>query len=265
MAGLTAPDPFANDGAGGTINVSQYLADQVEETILHFKTGDPNRLPTFTDFANPDFYLFKGSTTCSAPTPSQTATSDPCVVVDPAYAWNHGDVQPDIVTNWAAFAGPGVTARGVDSTTWADETDIRPTIMALVGLKDDYGSDGRVLVEDVTHAVLPDSVNDGGQRYQVLLDLERAYKQLNADVGSFGLSTLSASTAALESTSQGDATYTDIENQLTTIGGQRAALAAQISAALNAVEFNGATLNVSQATSWTQQADALIQQAGSIG
>ena len=32
---------------------------------------------------------------------------------------------------------------------WADHTDIRPTIMALVGLKDDYVDDGRVLTEDL--------------------------------------------------------------------------------------------------------------------
>jgi hypothetical protein len=37
-----------------------------------------------------------------------------------------------------------VTARGVDSSTFADETDMRPTILALTGLEDDYQSDGRV-------------------------------------------------------------------------------------------------------------------------
>jgi len=50
-----------------------------------------------------------------------------------------------------------------------------------------------VPVPDITAAVLPDSFNDG-KRYQDLIDLENAYKQLNADVGAFALSTLAAST-----------------------------------------------------------------------
>ena len=36
---------------------------------------------------------------------------------------------------------------GVDSTTWTDHTNLRPTILSLTGLKDDYTDDGRVLVE----------------------------------------------------------------------------------------------------------------------
>ena len=117
MGDLLAPDPWANNDHGATVPLSSSMADQVEETILHMKTGDPNRLPTFTDFANPDFYVSTGSTTCPGPTSSETGTSDPCVVIDPQYAWNHGDVSPQINDNWAAFVGPGVTARGVDSTT----------------------------------------------------------------------------------------------------------------------------------------------------
>ena len=31
--------------------------------------------------------------------------------------------------------------------TWIDETDIRPTIMYLTGLKDDYEHDGRVITQ----------------------------------------------------------------------------------------------------------------------
>ena len=35
--------------------------------------------------------------------------------------------------------------------TWVDETDIRPTIMYLLGLKDDYEHDGRVITQVLTH------------------------------------------------------------------------------------------------------------------
>ena len=75
-----------------------------------------------------------------------------------------------------AFVGPGVTARGVDSTTWADETDVRPTMMALLGLHDDYVSDGRVLLEDVSRAFLPPSTAMAG-RYA---KLRRARERVQA-------------------------------------------------------------------------------------
>jgi hypothetical protein len=37
----------------------------------------------------------------------------------------------------------------------ADDTDIRPTMMALLGLHDDHVSDGRVLLEDVSRSPPP--------------------------------------------------------------------------------------------------------------
>ena len=253
MAGLQAFDQHANNDAGATVNVTKYLADQVEESVLHFDTADPNRVPTFTDFANPDFFMFQTNKPCT--------TASPCVSVSGGFAWNHGAVAPEINTNWVAFAGPGVTARGVDSSTWADETDVRPTLMSLLGLTDDYTSDGRVLVTDVTHAVLPDSFNDS-KRYQDLLDLEDTYKQLNADVGTFGLATLQASTTALSSTSS--TTYTTIENDLTQLDGQRDALAAQIETLLNGVEFGHQNLDMHQAETFTAQGNQLIADAEAL-
>jgi hypothetical protein len=52
-------------------------------------------------------------------------------------------------------AGPDsgqITVPGSGTTgTWVDETDIRPTLLYLAGLKDDYEHDGRVISEIVTH------------------------------------------------------------------------------------------------------------------
>ena len=253
MAGLQAFDAHANNDAGATVNVTNYLADQVEESILHFDTADTNRLPTFTDFAKPDFFIFKGSSPCTTPSA--------CDAVSSGFAWNHGDVAPEINTNWVAFAGPGVTARGVDSTTWADETDVRPTLMALAGLTDDYTSDGRVLVSDITPAAIPDSFNDPG-RYQDLINLEGAYKQLNADVGAFGLATLAASTTALSSTSA--TTYANIEGALSQLDSRRDALAAQIESLLNGIEFDHQNMDRHQAESLTAQANQLIDEAEAL-
>jgi hypothetical protein len=253
MAGLQAFDQHASSDAGANVNVTNYLADQAEQSVLHMDTADPNRLPTFTDFANPDFFIAKGANTCT--------TSSPCASVNGGFAWNHGDVGTDINTNWVAFAGPGVAARGVDSTTWADETDVRPTLMALLGLSDDYTSDGRVLVSDVSTGVLPNSFS-GDKSLHDLVNLENAYKQLNADVGTFGLSTLAASTRVLSSTDDG--TYTTIENELTQIDGQRDALAAQIETLLNGVEFQKQNPTTSQMESLTSQANQLIQAAEAL-
>jgi hypothetical protein len=36
------------------------------------------------------------------------------------------------------MAGPGVKHLGLTSQVWSDHTDIQPTIMSLVDLKDDY-------------------------------------------------------------------------------------------------------------------------------
>ncbi len=94
--------------------------------LLHMITADPARDPTFTMFADPNYFLFQGAANCTSS----------CVAINPGFAWNHGDVQPEIVTTWLGMVGPGVDQTGIDSTTWSDHTDIRPTIMTLVGLKD---------------------------------------------------------------------------------------------------------------------------------
>ncbi len=232
--GLNAPDPYA----GGTVPVAKAFADQTEQGILHMNTGDPKRTPTFTVFANPDYFLNPGSTTCKGPTGQQTGTSDPCVVIDPGFAWNHGDVAPEINTNWAAFAGPGVAVRGVDKTTWADETDVRPTLLTLLGLHDDYASDGRVLVEDLTTRAVPRALRE---HRDLALDLAAVYKQLNADVGSFGLNTITVATAAVRITDA--AAYSALDTKLAELGQDRDQLAGQISAVLNAAAFGDQPIN----------------------
>lgn len=128
-AALTAVNPRT----GGTDTLTRYLADPVELKLLHMITGDPLRTPTFVMFGNPDYYF-------------QTYGS-PNVVVNPGLAWNPGGVAPEINITWLGIAGRGVQNRGITDSVWSDETDIRPTMLTLVGLKDDYQSEGRVLVE----------------------------------------------------------------------------------------------------------------------
>ena len=57
--------------------------------------------------------------------------ASPTLRARPGFAWNHGDIQEEIGNTWVGFVGPGVASNGVDSTTWTDHTNLRPTILAL--------------------------------------------------------------------------------------------------------------------------------------
>src|SRR6201987_3989603 len=59
VAGLTAANPYT----GTTQNIANFIADPVEEGILHIVNADPARTPTFALFAKPDYFLSSGSAT----------------------------------------------------------------------------------------------------------------------------------------------------------------------------------------------------------
>jgi hypothetical protein len=253
---ITAPDPYANSDQGGTVPIASAFADQTEQGILHMNTGDPKRNPSFTVFGNPDYFVNPGPTTCTGPSGQQTGTGNPCVVIDPSYNWNHGDVAPEINTNWAAFAGPGVAAQGVDQRTWADETDVRPTLLTLIGLHDDYPSDGRVLVEDLTRRAVPPALRSNADTVR---QLAQVYKQLNADVGSFGLNTIAVSTAAVRTTDP--VAYAALENELAQLGSDRDAVAGQIAGLLNGAAFGNRPISQWQAQWLIWRGNDIIDQA----
>jgi hypothetical protein len=226
---LTAVNPLT----GNTDTLTNYMADPVEMKLLHMVTADPARTPTFTMFANPDYYLYAGAPNCNSA----------CVVEEPGFAWNHGDVSPDINTTWLGMVGPGVQNLGIDGNVWSDHTDTRPTMMQILGLKDDYIHDGRTLFEVLNPAILPPAVQ---QNLGFLIQLAQVYKQLDAAVGALGLTTLQASTVALESNAPNDSTYTQLENSLQTITNVRNAIASQMIAILEAAEFGGGNANAPQ-------------------
>jgi len=247
---LTAVSPYT----GATDDVSVALADPVEMKALHMITADPQRTPTLTMFADPDYFLFAGAPNCLLP----------CVFVPPpsnsTFAWNHGSIDPEIATTWLGIVGPGVLNLGQDDTTWADHTDLRPTILTLVGLEDSYVHDGRVLIEALAKQVLPQGLI---AHREVLRRLIPIYKQLNAPFGSFGMDTLVASTRALESNEPGDATYVSIENSIQDLTSLRDALATKIRNALDAAAFGGQGVPAS-ASNWIRQAQALLSQAADL-
>ena len=168
---LTAIDPYQG---GASVPLTQRLADPVEEATLHMVNSDPKRTPTFTLFGNADFF-FQGSNSDTCGTPTQTTC------VDPKFAWNHGDFQDEIANTWVGIVGPGVANNGIDSTTWTDHTDYRPTINALVGLVGQLRER-----RPCDHARSSAANGRRGPNKTLTRSSAAIYKQINAPFGKFG-------------------------------------------------------------------------------
>ena len=221
MDALVATNPLT----GNTDKLSKLLADQAEMKLLHMVTSSAARTPTFTMFGD-DNYFFQnsGNTAC--------AVQSDCVFVNSAFAWNHGDFQKDITRSWFALVGPGVRHLGRNDAIFSDHADVRPTMMALVGLEDDYVHDGRVLAEWMETQALPQGIR---QRREDFIELAEVYKQLNAPLGRLGRKSL---VFANRSITADDTSYGRYLSKIGNITTQRNALASQIKSALNGAAFN---------------------------
>ncbi|HVN54615.1 MAG TPA: hypothetical protein VMT46_09820 [Anaerolineaceae bacterium] len=249
LGNLTAVNPYT----GNSDRIAAALADPVEMKALHMVTADPQRTPTLTLFAAADYFLFAGAANCNAP-----CISVPTTPPTSTFAWNHGGIQPEIATTWLGIVGPGVRNNG-DDDVWADHTDTRPTMLALVGLKDSYVHDGRVLIDQLQAWAVPQTLR---AHREAIRDLGEIYKQLNAPFGSFGMDTLVASTRAIRSGSAAnDRSYTLIENSIAALTGKRDPLAAQIKTILDDAAFNGKPANQLQVLKLIVQAKILLEQA----
>jgi hypothetical protein len=245
VGGLTATNPYT----GATDTITRQLVDPVGMKLLHMVTGDPARTPTFVQFADPNYFLFAGAQNCT----------NPCAQVQHGFAWNHGDSSDDIANTWAGLVGPGVRSQGQTGSTWSDHTDVRPTILSLLGLRDDYSTDGRVLVDALDTSALPPGLR---QHRDTVRDLGAIYKQINAPFGQFNADTLKVSTAALESSDE--SRYSDLEGKLKALGDRRDSLAASISAALNGATFDNRPLDESRAERMIHDARVLLAQADAL-
>ncbi|HST49549.1 hypothetical protein [Jatrophihabitans sp.] len=254
-AAMTGDNPYA-----GVPNerITNYQAGAIEQRILHLQTSDPLRTPTYTLFPKPDYFF---------------STSGPNVSINNGFAYNHGYYSPNIDVTWSALVGPGVAARGLDGPepaagnqpsdpnsirtvpqastvgTWVEETDLRPTLLHLVGLTDDYPTDGRVISQALAHpsAALRDTA-----------DLAVAYQQLNSSVGEFATNTLIADSAALASGSASDdSAFTDEQDRLLALADARDRVAAKMKDVLIAAAAGQAPTH-GQLTSLQAQARALL-------
>ena len=240
-------------GPNGSINqVTQALADQAEQDLLHMISHDPKRTPNFILFANPDYFLSAGTKAalCNTNDPSDYKS---CFAENPAFAWNHGDFQKEITKTWLGMVGPGVLKRGTFGEIFSDHTDIRPTILSLVGLKDDYAHDGRVLFEALADHATPRALRAHRDTLSALAD---AYKRINAPLGELGFTTLTGiSTTALKGS---DATYNSLEAQIKTITKRRNDIAAKMIEMLENAAFEDQPINEAKAVQLIGQAFDLL-------
>jgi hypothetical protein len=230
-ASMTGDDPYTGVTAEKIVN---YQAGATEQRILHMQTSDPLRTPTYSLFPKPDYYF---------------STSGPNVSINNGFAYNHGYYSPNIDITWSSLVGPGVAARGVDGPepaagnqpsdpnstrtvpqastvgTWVEETDLRPTLLHLVGLRDDYPTDGRVISQ---------VLNRPSEALQRTEELAAEYQQLNSSVGQFATNTLIADSAALASGSAtDDSTFEREQRVLLLLAGSRDRVAAEMKAVLS--------------------------------
>jgi hypothetical protein len=234
-AAMTADNPYtvANE------KIVNYQAGALEQRVLHMQTPDPLRTPTYTIFPKGD-YFFSGT----------NGAAEPPVTINSRFAWDHGYYSPNIDITWVGMAGPGVAKNGVDGPqpaqgneandpnatktvpeasqvgTWVEEVDIRPTMLYLAGLTDDYQSDGHVITQALSS--VPAAL-------AATADLAKGYTQINSSVGQFATDTLIADTKALASGSAaGDGAYTSEQLQLKELADDRDAAATTIKKVLAA-------------------------------
>jgi hypothetical protein len=238
---LVATSPIT----GNTDKLSKLLADQAEMKLLHMVTKSPARTPTFTIFGDDDYFFETGNNNgCATPTD--------VVCEAPGFAWNHGDFQKQITQTWAAMVGPGVKPLGRHDGVFTDHADVRPTTMALLGLKDDYVHEGRVIAEWMHDQALPKGIRSAQENF---VELAKVFKQLNAPKGELGRASL---VWANRSITSNDKVYGRYLGQIGDITEDRDELAGQIKTVLNNAAFGNRPVSEGSEDGLGRRARALI-------
>ena len=244
--------------------IAKYQAGALEQRVLHMQTNDPLRTPTYSIFPMPDYFF---------------GTSGANVAFNNGFAYDHGYYSPNIDITWAAIVGPGAAVNGVDGPgpaggneshdpnstrtvpeastqgTWIEEADLRPTLLHLVGLTDDYQTDGQVITQALA---APSST------LSHVAELGALYRQINSSVGEFATDTLIADSKALASGSAShDSAYRAEQKALLSLADHRDRVAALMKATL-ARAANGVAPRHGELQSEMAQGRALLKQAAQL-
>ena len=154
---------------------------------------------------------------------------------------------------WLAIVGPGVRHEGVTNALFTDHADIRPTVLSLAGLTDDYAHDGRVIFEIMHDQAMPSAVR---RNQEILHRLAAAYKNINAPVGPLGLRSLEIATAGVEST---DARYAKVTQSIQDLTAARNAIAGAMISLLEGAAFSNKAVDAEEAERLIDAADELLE------
>lgn len=233
-----------NPSTAKTDRLAALLADRAQMQLMHLTTGSPARTPSFLMFGDSN-YVYR-----TANSHADCATPPACVAIDPVVLRGAGDIQQGDRGSWFGLAGPGVAKRGqADIVSYP--ADLRPTQLALLGLKDTYVHDGVVLVEALEDQALPPAIARSRDAYT---RMARAYWNLNAPFGPLGRASLALATQAIRGS---DLAYERYLDAIGAIQMRRDALARDMKTLLDGAAF--AQLPIASA-----DADRLIGRATTL-
>lgn len=241
---LTVLNPVTNK----TDRLAAMLADRALLRILHMITASPARAPSFLMFGDPQYFH---QTTASS---ADCAQPPSCVDMNPGFVWTTGDIQQIAGGSWFGMAGPGVAHLGQTADIRSHHVDLRPTLLALLGLSDSYTHDGVVLLDALDTSALPPEL--AGNR-DVFAALARTTRDLNDPLGQLGRNSLAWSTQAIRG---GDIGYQRYLDSIGAITDRRDALADEMTAQLDGAAFAHRPLNPAYARRLIERAEALINE-----
>ena len=230
-------------------------------------TADPARTPTFTPFAQGDYFL-SASLDDAVPL-RETATSSNCVflpnIVPPpnqTFAWNHGGIQPEVRSTWIGWVGPGVENKGQTDKVWTDHTDIRPTMLALLGLQ------GRLRVRRPRRDRVPQGRRDSRSRSRRTARRREPRRDVEADQRVvrpvLAGHALRVDRCAREQHGRATRPTRTPRTRSQSLGAQRDALADQIRLALWNAEFANQKIDPKKAKDWINQGQGYLDQAAAL-
>jgi hypothetical protein len=239
---LTVSNPLT----GKTDRLAALLADRAEMQLLHMLPASPARAPSFVMFGDPNYF--------DETTPSNADCAQPpsCAAANPDVPWAHADMLSTAGSSWFGMTGPGVAHLGQTADLLSHHADLRPTMLALLGLSDSYAHDGIVLLKALDPSALAPELASSRDTF---VALDRAYATLNDPLGRLGRDSLVFATQAIRST---DTTYENYLDAMGTVTAKRDALAREMNARLEAFTFAHRPIEPTEASALKDRADALV-------
>lgn len=242
LAGLQIVDP----SSGAARPLTEAIADRATMQFLHLAAASAARRPSVLLFAQSGIEAVGGASA------GPCAAAAPCIQRDPASAWVRAGLSEATTQSWMAMVGPGVKALGETDAVASSVVDMRPTLLALLALRDDYRHDGHVLARVMTSDALPAAINASEPGYTALADLCR---DLDAPLGVLGRRVLARMDRAVRAD---DDAYRQALQGLDALATVRDRLALQEKALLASAAFDNRPLDPAQLSALISESKAIL-------